>query len=59
MDYIKIGKLKSYGEGCRVVIDLVLRGSQHISISNQLSAGKSLTIEIWTEYKGIPTGIIP
>lgn len=56
---IKKRKLKSCGEGCRVGIDLVLRGSKYISIGNQLSAGKNLTIETWEEYNGNPTGIIP
>lgn len=50
---IKRNKLKKYGSNCHVGYNLVLKNPKQISIGNNFTAGKNLTLEVWNEYKEI------
>lgn len=49
---IKCKKLKRYGRHCHVGYNLVLKNSHCISVGDNFSAGKNLTMEVWQEYRG-------
>lgn len=49
---LKRKKLRKYGAHCRVGYDLILKNPGQISIGNNFSAGKNLTLEVWNAYNG-------